>query len=140
MKTRMLVAILFALVLVVPAFAGNQLSIRLVEVNYIGGSGGEEGVGVGLEDVIDILKRNLASANYRLVDSCVVALPADETRTIGEYTLKCSGTRRNLAVTVLRFGKQVLRTANVPVQPDKPFIIGGLPGKLGPMLLVFVAI
>ena len=136
MKTMLLGVLLMAVVLAVPSFAGDQLSVRLVEVKY---SDADQKTDAGLEDVIGILKRNLASAHYRLADSCVVALPVNETLTLGEYTLKCSGTEKDLSVTVLRFGKQVLRTAKVPVQGRKPFIIGGLPGKTGLMMLVFLA-
>lgn len=136
MKTILLGTILLAAVAAVPCLAGDQLSIRLVEARQSGGAEPQDGV--GLEDVIEMLKRNLASARYRLVDSCVLSLPADETLVLGEYTLKCSGSRKDLSVTVLRFGKQVLRSASVPVQGRKPFIIGGLPGKSGLMLLVFV--
>lgn len=136
MKATLIGTLLLAVFLSAPSFAGDQLSIRLVEAKF---GGDDRQSGPGLEDVIDILKRSLASANYHLVDSCVVTLPADGTQTLGEYTLKYSGTRKSLSVTVLRFGKQVLRTASVPVQANKPFIIGGLPGKSGLMMLVFLA-
>jgi len=126
--------VLLWIVLTVPCYAGNELSVRLVEAVQ----GADEQSSAGLEDVIGILKRSLASANYRLVDSCIIQLPASAEQTLGSYTIKCSGTQKNLAVTVLRHGKEVLKTANIPLQGTKPFILGGLPGKSGVMLLVFL--
>ncbi|MEI6970129.1 MAG: hypothetical protein WCL44_01310 [bacterium] len=136
MKTTLLATILFTAMLAAPCLAQSQFSIRLVEARQSGGADPQDGV--GLEDVIDMLKRHLVSARYRFVDSCTVKLPADDTLTLGEYTVKCSGNRKNLSVTVLRFGKQVLKTASVQLKDKKPFIIGGLPGKTGLMLLVFM--
>lgn len=134
MKPILVGIVLLSVVLSVPCLAGNELSIRLVEAVQ----GGDEQSGAGLEDVIGILKRSLASANYRLVDSCVIQLPASAEKTLGAYTIKCSGTQKNLTVIVLRSGREVVKTSNIPLQGTKPFILGGLPGKSSVMLLVFL--
>lgn len=134
MKSVLLGIVLLAAVTVTPCYAGGLLSIRLVEST----KGGDGQNAAGLEDVVDILNRSLASANYRLVDTCTVQLPANSEATIGAYTLKCSGTQKNLVVTVLRHGKEVVKTANIPLQAGKPFILGGFREKNSVLLLVFM--
>ena len=129
-----LATILLAVAVCTPCLADSQLSVRLVEAV----PQGDQRSGEGLEDVIEILKKSLAVADYRLVDSCTITLPAGGSQTLGDYTIKCTGTRKNLAVNVFRGDREIVRSTNVPLHRDKPFILGGLPGRSGKMLLVFL--
>jgi hypothetical protein len=117
----------------IPAMAGD-LSIRLVEA-----TNGEGVSSSGLEDVVEVLKRNLAYQNYTLAGEATVGLPAKgETRQLRNYTVVFSGPKDNLSITVKQGSKRLLATT-VKIESGTPLILGGFPSKTGKMVLVFVA-
>jgi len=136
MTARIFMVALLVGFLAMPCFAAEeQLSIRLVEA-----TSDEKADAEGLKDIVAILKKNLAYSNYRLLASCTIALPfADEieTRVLGDYTVKLSGPRDNLSVSIFRGNKRALKTT-ISLQVDKPFMLGGLPGQTGKLILVFL--
>ena len=140
MKTKYLLPIVLLISLIAPpaSFAGDTLSIRLVEASTVTGGKVEK----GLEDVARAMKSMLSSFNnYRLVASNTQRVPAkSKTVALGEYSIKCSGKQKSMKIYVYRSGKIVTRTPKgTYLQDNKPFILAGLPGsKTGSLMLVFV--
>jgi hypothetical protein len=118
------------------AFAGDALTIRLVEATTV-----EDGkVESGLEDVARAMKMTSFN-NYRLVASSTQRVPAkSKTTVLGQYSVKCSGKQKSMKINVYRAGKIVARTPKgTYLQDNRPFILAGLPGsKTGSLMLVFV--
>lgn len=117
-----------------PCLAGGVLSIRLIEASN------QEREGSGqVEDVADVLRRSFVYKNYSLLASASMPLPAvGASRTLGAYTVTCSGPQSDLTIVVRRGRQQVLRTA-VNLQNRTPLILGGFPSGSGALVLVFVA-
>ena len=120
-------------VLAAPCMAEEQLSVRIAEAAPSHSQTDE-----ALKDVIAVLKRVLGDTNYKLVAQCAVSLPANETRTLGQYTIACSGPKNNLTISVSRDRKEIVKTT-VSFQKNSPFIVAdNLPGMKKGQALVFV--
>ena len=110
--------------LTLTGFAGDTLSIRLIEASNDG-----KGVAPELSDVEKLLKQNMPYSGYRLVDSKATPLPASATIDLAAgFKVKCSGKQNNLSVTVTQNKKESLRST-VELRDGKPLILGGFPGK-----------
>jgi hypothetical protein len=122
-------------VLASAAHAGSELGIRLVEANSRRG-----GMGPGLEDVAGLLRENLPFNTFRLVSSGALRLPArGSTADLGSgLAVTCSGSQRNLSVTVTRGRRPLLRTT-VALRDDRPWILGGFPGGDGKLIVILLA-
>lgn len=133
MKRGPLGIILLCLSLALSCQAGSVLTVRLVE-----GLPANTGSPQGLEDVIGALKNTQMAASFRLLDSTTIALPAAaEAHAMGGLTIQCAGEPKNLSITVFKGGKQMLKTT-LTLQDKKPFILGGLGGRRGKMVLIFL--
>ncbi len=132
--------VLAALVMLWPAapgFAENLLTMRLIEAIEKSDS---EPRGIDeLDDIMEMLKRNLAANEYRLVASTSVALPAADTVSrLDGYSVTCSGDRDSLTI-LIREGKRRLLRTTVVLSEGKPLVFGGFPSKLGKMIFIFLA-
>lgn len=133
MRTRY-AAILLLCAWALPALAGDRISVRLVEATNDG-----KGDGTGIEDVVNVLKKNLSYQNYVLVSRTSIALPArGEAQKVGKYSVICSGTQENLSILVQQGSKKLLQTT-VKLDDGTPLVMGGFPSGKGKMVLVFVA-
>jgi hypothetical protein len=133
MTTRILWILALSCLLALPAAAGDALSIRLVEA-----TNDEKGDNAGLEDVIDVLKKNLSYKTYTLVAKASVALPAkNAVHTLGKFTVTCSGKKDKFTISIARDKKELLNTS-VKLQPGSPLVLGGFSSEKGKMALVFV--
>jgi len=113
-------------------FAGDSLSIRLVHATANQSDAG------GLQDVVSVLKRSLPYDYFRLVSSTSMPLPADTSRSLDGYTVKCKGAQNALRITVTKGNRSLVNTS-VSLRDGKPVILGGLPASEGKLILVFVA-
>ena len=140
MKSRYLLPIVLLLTCLATrdAFAGDTLSIRLIEASNV--ANGK--VDSGLEDVAHAMKSMLTNFNnYHLVASNSQQVPVKNTTIVlGEYTVKCSGKQKSMKIYVYRGSKLVTHTPKgTYLQDNKPFILAGLLGsKTGSLMLVFV--
>jgi len=134
MKTlRMALAALLVGGLAMTGLAGSALSIRLVEASQKGGASSP-----GLEDVVDILSRNLPYATFTLQAQQSVALPAAQSVAMGGFTLSCSGPQHALQLSVKR-GNRVLISTILRLADGTPVIVGGFPSANGKQIFVLVA-
>lgn len=131
---RMVVAVLLAGA-AVTGWAGQTLSVRLVEA-----SRATVASSPGLEDVGEILARNLPFASFALQGTQTLALPvANQTVGLGNFWVKCAGPAEELQVAVLtRHGKPLISTV-LRLQEGVPVIVGGFPSANGKLIFVFVA-
>lgn len=118
---------------VISAAGGEQLSIRLVEASNRGA-----GSPPALNDVRGILKDSLGLDSCAFLASAWVQLPADrQTRSLGQYSVTCSGPQHSLTIVVQR-GRQRLLKTTVSLKDNTPLILGGFPAQNGKHVLVFV--
>ena len=116
-----------------PAMAGSSMSIRLVEASAQG-----KGDSSGLEDVVDVLKKNLPLPFYTLVDRTRISLPANgKPLNLGSYTITCTGSQDALVIVVQQGARKLLQTS-VKLDNKSPLVLGGFPSEKGKMVLVFV--
>lgn len=114
------------------ANTGAQVSVRLVAIMP-----GPASDSSGVNDILDALKNTLGDKRFLLSAEDKIVLPADQQRiTLEHVTLVCSGTQKNLQISVSIKGKQVIST-NVELEDGKPFILGGT-AKKSRFALVFV--
>ena len=135
--TRMAVAALVGTLCLpglTPAFAGNAISVRLVEAHNE-----SEEVAGGLGDVIGTLRKNLQYKGFALLGSKSMALPADGTVGLGRgFKVRCKGEQSGLHVTVLK-GKEAVLETTLNLRDGSPVVLGGFQSKRGRVLLVLVA-
>jgi hypothetical protein len=128
------VMMLAALCLTGAAQGANTLSVRLVEASNSGA-----GMSAGLADVGPLLRRSLAFSNYRLLSAETMRLPVmRQTKSLGEYSVICSGPQNRLAITVTRVDR-VMLTTQVNLQDGVPLILGGFSAGGGRHVLIFAA-
>ncbi len=112
--------------------SAQSLSIRLVEASRAVAPSSS-----ALADVADILNRNLPFASYTLQDSRTLSLPANQTESLGGFSISCSGTARELKVVVRRRG-QVLISTILRLQEGIPVMLGGFPSANGRQIFIFL--
>ena len=116
------------------AFAGGAVSVRLVEGHNQG-----SGLSGGLADIAGTLRQNLPFQRFDLVDRRTVTLPADRTTAMARgFSIKCSGSREALAVTLKR-GRARLINTTLSLRPGKPVVLGGFTSEKGKFLVVLIA-
>ena len=116
------------------AWAGNTLSMRLVEA-----SNGDGGMDSSLNDVASALRGQLAFKSYRRVASGSVPLPANKNKaSLSGYTITCSGPQNALAIKISK-GRSNLVNTTVNLRDGRPLLLGGFPSKNGKMIVVFIA-
>jgi len=119
--------------LAVSVRAGNEVSVRLVAVQP-----GPSSQSIGVDDVLDVLKKNLGENRYMVSAEDKIKLPADkQSITLAPVLLICSGNQKSLQISVRTKSKEVINT-NVELEDGKPFILGGTSGKKSKFILVFV--
>lgn len=120
-----------------PCSAGTVLTMRLVEA--VEKSETEPQKIDELDDIMEMLKRNLAANEYRLIASSSVELPADNSMSrLAGYSVRCSGTQDNLTIQIREGKRRLLRTTVILID-GKPLVLGGFPSKTGKMIFVFLA-
>ena len=130
---RMMLSFLLLTCLGPAAEAGSEVSVRLVAILP-----GPAADSVGVNDVVDVLKKNIGDNRYLLSAEEKISLPADKQRVaLTDVLLVCSGDQKNFQISVSRKGKQLINT-NVELEDGKPFILGGTSGKKSKFVLVFV--
>ena len=115
------------------ASAGQSLSIRLVHATQQ-----QQASTSGLSDVAGVLQRSLPYNHFSLKGSSSMRLPAGETRSLGGYSVQCSGAQGQLKIQVRR-GNKVLINTTVALRDKTPLVLGGLSASTGKLLFVFVA-
>jgi hypothetical protein len=117
--------------------AGDSLSIRLVEASEQASTNKAD---AALADIVSIMQKSpvFRFASYRLAGSSSMRLPARKySRVLDGFKIRCDGKQDDLSITVYRNKKQLLKTT-VSLKDNKPLMFGGLPGKTGKMILVFL--
>jgi len=133
MMKRLILSFLLLACLGPVAEAGSEVSVRLVAILP-----GPAADSVGVNDVVDVLKKNIGDNRYLLSAEEKISLPADKQRVaLTDVLLVCSGDQKNFQISVSRKGKQLINT-NVELEDGKPFILGGTSGKKSRFVLVFV--
>jgi hypothetical protein len=137
MKPRRLLLILsLALAASVSAWAGDQLTLRLVDARNVRGISAED---KELQDVNTVLRNSLPFNSFTLLDTQRIKLPADSTVAMARgFKVTCSGPQEKLTIRVEQGGKELLSTS-VELQDSKPLIIGGFANQGGRLILVVVA-
>ena len=131
---RWLLSLVLLMGLAATAQAGSQVSIRLVAILP-----GPSSDSVGVDDVLAVLKKNIGENRYMVSAEDKISLPADnQAVSLVDVTVVCSGTQKDLQISVRHKGKQLINT-NVSLEDGKPFILGGASGKKSKFVLVFVA-
>ncbi|MBL7115377.1 MAG: hypothetical protein ISS35_06390 [Kiritimatiellae bacterium] len=115
------------------AQAGQTLSVRLIHATQQ-----QQASSSGLSDVAGVLQRSLPYNHFSLKGSTSMRLPAGETRSLGGYSVQCSGAQGQLKIQVRRGNKALINTT-VALRDKTPLVLGGLPASTGKLLLVFVA-
>jgi hypothetical protein len=134
--TRIALAALLLAAFASAAAAGGTLTVQLVKASSGERSGRVDG---RLRGVAPALERNLAYTGFSVVESTAMPLPADgNPRMLGEYRIRCAGAQNQLAITVEKKDRPVVKTT-VALGDRKPFILGGLPAEDGALMLIFEA-
>ena len=133
-RRTVLTVLLLICVMASSACAADTLFIRLVRA-----SNTDEGIDPQLRDVVQMLRRTLVFKSYSLIGAARHRLPTKgmESR-LAEFSVRCSGTQRNLRITVRR-GRSVLLNTTVDLKDNIPLVLGGFPGKGGHQVLIFLA-
>jgi hypothetical protein len=119
--------------LAVTGWSGTTLSVRLVEASPKPASSS-----VGLEDVVGILSRNLPYASFTLQDSQTIALPANQSVSMGGFSVTCTGAQQELQLAIKRDGRALISTI-LRLNDGTPLIVGGFPSANGKQIFVLVA-
>ncbi len=134
MKLLMLAVLLVFVGGLVSASAGDKLSLRLVEASQ-----DEVETDSRLDDIKELLTKNLPFRSFKLLDSKSMAVPANNTFTMsGGYEVSCKGAQSGLEVRVVRRREELVRTT-VTLKDRTPLVIAGFPSDRGRLLLVLLA-
>ena len=116
-----------------PALAQEpMLSVRLVEADNSDGPNSGS-----IEDILPMLRRTLRFSSYRLLrtgriaqrDGARTELPQGLTVTLS------GGEAQSMTVNVSQHERRLVQT-RVVLAPDRPVILGGIPGEQGATLIV----
>ena len=130
-RIKMILAILLACA--GTGWGGTVLSVRLVETSKT-----VEESSPGLEDVVEVLSRNLPFNSFTLLGNHAMELPARQTFRMRGFTVRCYGRQEELMVAIMRRDKVLISTL-IRLQDGKPVILGGFPSEKGRRVFVFVA-
>lgn len=126
------VILLFSLLAAAPVWAGQELSVRLVEAS-------NRKPTRKLGDGFGFMRSNLPFSQFETVDRKSMPLPAaGEVQLQGGFRVVCSGDQFNLTVSIYRHGALQLTTI-LSLQDGKPAVLGGFPGESGRLLVELVA-
>jgi hypothetical protein len=132
MRLKFLALVLFV-ASVLPVLAGGQVSVRLVAM--LPGNASDS---VGVDDVLGALKKNIGEHRYLAEVENSINLPANKQEVpMVEVSVIGSGDKDNFQIEIRRKNKAIINTT-VKLDPGKPFILGGIDGKKGKYILVFV--
>lgn len=112
--------------------AGSELFIRLVRASTI------PNVDPAVQDVVQAMSGSFAFKGFSLKAQTTVPLPTNAVVSLGDYTIACSGSQKQLSIRVTRDKRQMVDTV-VSLVDGKPLVVGGFPAMDGHYLLVFTA-
>lgn len=112
--------------------AGETVLVRLVRASNV------PGIDPAVQDVKQAMSDNFAFKGFSLQDQKTFTLPADTTFTLGEYSIKCQGSQRQLKIFVGQ-NKKLLVNTDVTLIDGKPLVVGGFPAQDGHNLIVFTS-
>jgi len=115
--------------------AGGSLSVRLLEADN-----SDKPSSSAISDVMPVLKRTLRFSSYRLLTTRQMDRRNGATAKLSQgMTVEFSEVgAQSLTVDVRRDQRRILHT-KLLLFPDKPLVVGGIPGKDGAtLILVFM--
>ncbi len=112
--------------------ADERLTVRLLQADNSGGDSSP-----GLEDVAGLLQRTLRFTTYRLLGTGTLEVRDGAAAKLGQEIVVRLGAvaGKSMTVEVQQAGQRLVQT-KVTMQPDKPIILGGIPGPGGGTLIL----